>query len=46
MYKLFPDKDLNCVKIKIPRSDGKIMPALVLTPKEGCKNGPGILWIG
>ena len=45
MYKLFPDKDLNCIKIKIPRSDGKTMPALVLTPKEGCKNGPGILWI-
>ena len=45
MYKLFPDKDLNCIEIKIPRSDGKTMPALVLTPKAGCKNGPGILWI-
>lgn len=45
MYKFFPDKELNCIKIRIPRSDGKTMPALVLTPKDGSKKGPGILWI-
>lgn len=44
-YKLFPDKELNCIKIRIPRSDGKTMPALVLMPKGGCKKGPGVLWI-
>lgn len=45
MYKFFPDKELNCIKIRIPRSDGKTMPALVLTPKGGSKKGPGVLWI-
>lgn len=45
MYKLTPDKEINCIKIRIPRSDGKTMPVLVLSPKEGNKKGPGILWI-
>ncbi|MCQ2531054.1 MAG: alpha/beta hydrolase [Lachnospiraceae bacterium] len=45
MYRFTPDKDLNCIKVRIPRSDGKTLPALVLTPKGGCVGGPGILWI-
>lgn len=45
MYKLTPDKDINCERIKIPRSDGKTMSVLVLSPKEEKVKGPGILWI-
>lgn len=45
MYKLFPDKDVNCTKIHIPRKDGKYMPALVVSSKAEAKNVPGILWI-
>ena len=48
MYKLTPDKDINCKKVKIPRRDGKMMPALVLSPKNKdiCSApAPGILWI-
>lgn len=48
MYKLTPDKDINCKKIKIPRRDGRMMPALVLSPKNKdiCSAPvPGILWI-
>lgn len=45
MYKLFPDKDINCTKIQIPRRDGKYIPALVVSSKTGAKNVPGILWI-
>ena len=33
MYKLTPDKEINCKKIKIPRENGKSIPALVLSPK-------------
>lgn len=45
MYKLFPDKDVNCTKIHIPRRDGKYIPTLVVSPKVRSKNVPGILWI-
>ncbi len=45
MYKLTPDKGINCKKIKIPREDGKSIPALILSPKIPQKNAPGILWI-
>lgn len=47
MYKLTPDKDINCKKIKIPRRDGKMMPALILSPKDKDTGGraPGVLWI-
>lgn len=45
MYKLTLDKEINCKKIKIPREDGKSIPALVLSPKTLQKNAPGILWI-
>lgn len=45
MYKLFPDKDVNCTQIHIPRRDGKYIPTLVVSPKVRSKNVPGILWI-
>lgn len=45
MYKLTPDRDINCKKIYIPRSDEKKIPALVLSPKTKIENAPGILWI-
>lgn len=45
MYKLFPDKDINCRKIRIPRGDGSTFSGLVLSPKEERENAPGVLWI-
>lgn len=45
MYKLFPDKEVKCTRINIPRSDGKNMPAIVVSPKIRKKNAPGVLWI-
>lgn len=48
MYKLTPDKDINCKKVKIPHRDGRMMPALVLSPKNKdiCSSPvPGVLWI-
>lgn len=45
MYKLFPDMDVYCTKIHIPRRDGKYIPTLVLSSKVKAKNAPGILWI-
>lgn len=46
MIKLFKDKAIDCKRIKIPRKDGKSVPALILSLK-GKKDdkGPGILWI-
>lgn len=48
MYKLTPDKDIKCKKIKIPRRDGKMMSVLILSPKDKDIRGvhaPGVLWI-
>lgn len=45
MYKLFPDKDVDCTKIRIPRRDGKYIPTLIVSSKVRSKNMPGILWI-
>ncbi len=45
MYKLFPDKEVNCARIRVPRKDGKFVPALVVSPKTPHKNAPGILWV-
>lgn len=45
MYNLFPDKEVNCNRIQIPRRDGKNMPALLVSPKKKTLNAPGILWI-
>ena len=45
MYNLFPDKEVNCNKIQIPRRNGKHMPALLVSPKKRTLNAPGILWI-
>lgn len=45
MYKLFPDKDVKCIKINIPRTDDEPMPALVVSPKHRKNNAPGVLWI-
>ena len=45
MYRLFPDKDINCRKIRIQRKNGTSFPALVLTPKVRKAQAPGILWM-
>ena len=45
MYNLSPDKDLNCTEVKIPRRDGRTVPALILSPKVSGSNAPGVLWI-
>lgn len=45
MCSMRPDKEINCISVRIPRRDGKIIPALVLLPKARRKNAPGILWI-
>ncbi len=45
MRKFLPDKEVNCMKIKIPRRDGKTIPALVVSPKTPHQDAPGILWI-
>ena len=45
MRSMRPDKEINCISVRIPRRDGKIIPALVLLPKARRKNAPGILWI-
>ena len=42
MRSMRPDKEINCISIRIPRRDGKTMPALVLLPKNRRKNAPGI----
>jgi len=45
MRSMRPDKEINCISVRIPHRDGKIIPALVLLPKARRKNAPGILWI-
>ena len=45
MRSMRPDREINCISVRIPRRDGKIIPALVLLPKARRKNAPGILWI-
>jgi len=45
MRSMRPDKEINCISVRIPRRDGKIIPALVLMPKARRRNAPGILWI-
>lgn len=39
-----PDRDICVRKIKIP-SEGRNIPALVLSPKKKTDKTPGILWI-
>lgn len=45
MYRLFPDKAVNCSKIRIPRKNGGTFPALVVSPKEPQADAPGVLWL-
>ena len=45
MRSMRPDKEINCISVRIPRRDGKIIPALVLLPQTRRNNAPGILWI-
>lgn len=45
MYKLFPDKDVQCTRINIPCRNNRQMPSLVVSPKLPKKNASGILWI-
>ena len=40
MFKLWPDKDITVKKAKAGR-----VPLLILSPKGGAKNAPGVLWI-
>ena len=44
MRSLKPDKDILVKKIKI-KSHNRTIPALVLSPKGGATNAPGVLWI-
>ena len=41
MYRLFPDKAVNCSKIRIPRKNGGTFPALVVSPKKPQTDAPG-----
>ena len=45
MYRLFPDKAVNCRRIRIPRKNGGTFPALVVSPKELQADAPGVLWL-
>lgn len=40
MFRLWPDKDITVKKAKAGR-----VPLLILSPKDGAKNAPGVLWI-
>ncbi len=40
MFRLWPDKDITVKKAKAGR-----VPLLILSPKGGAKNSPGVLWI-
>ncbi len=44
MTSMKPDKDIAVSKMKM-EAHGRKIPALVLSPKTGAKNAPGILWI-
>ncbi len=44
MLSMKPDKDIHVEKVKIQAAGHKI-PALILSPKSGTRNAPGILWI-
>lgn len=44
MRSMKPDRDICVRKIKIP-SEGRNIPALVLSPKKKTDKTPGILWI-
>ncbi len=39
-----PDKNIVVQKVRIPAASHQ-MPALILSPKEGAKQAPGVLWI-
>ena len=45
MYKFTPDKDINCKRVRVKRSDGKSIPILILSPKDKKIGAPGVLWI-
>ena len=45
MFSIFPDKEINVKRIRIPRTGGGYVPALVLSPESGADNAPGVLWI-
>lgn len=45
MYRLIPSKDVQCVKVNIPRSDGKSVPSLIVSPSNRRDHATGILWI-
>ena len=45
MRSMKPDKEINCISVRIPRRDGKSIPALVLQPKVRRRSAPGILWL-
>jgi len=45
LYKLSPDKEIDCKTISLVREDNSIMKALVLSPKGKVSNSAGILWI-
>ncbi len=38
-------KDVNCKKIRIPRRNGKLITALVISPRKKMIDGPLILWL-
>lgn len=44
MFSLIPDKDIDVRQIQIP-SDGRSIPALVLSPKKAEARATGVLWI-
>ncbi|WP_350454519.1 alpha/beta hydrolase [Slackia heliotrinireducens] len=44
MISLKPDKDIQVRTVAIS-ADGRTIPALVLSPKQGARNATGVLWI-
>lgn len=45
MIKIGPDKEIDHQKIRMVRENGGSFSALVLSPKMGFHNAPGILWL-